>query len=159
MKMATLLKSYQSPNKGIMKKIHICIIVLISMSLTFCGSKEDPTPQNLVDPDPIKEVVDGIAKTWEVNSVSLDGMDVSDDWSGFTLAFDKSKNYTAAELSVKSILVWPVKGSYTIPNTSNPNNLLRNDGIQIVLSNVTASTLKLSFTISGRSAAHSMAIP
>lgn len=132
-----------------MKNILIFTLLLFSIYFSNCGSGEEPAPDPPVD---IKQqVIDGLAKTWQVNSVTLDGVDVSNDWIGFTLKFDKSKNYTAKELSVKSILVWPVSGSYSIPNANMPKNILRNDGIQIVLSNVTTSTVTLSFTISGRS--------
>ena len=133
-----------------MKNILLFIALIGLLCFANCGSSDEPAPD---DPpvDLKQQMIDGLSKTWQVNSVTLDGIDVSDDWIGFTLKFDKSKNYIAKKLSEKSILVWPENGSYTIPNSSNPKNILRNDGIQIVLSNVTASSVKLSFTISGRS--------
>lgn len=133
-----------------MKNILFCLVLIGLICFANCGSSEEPAPD---DPpvDLQQELIDGISKTWQVNSVTLDAVDVSADWTGFTLKFDKSKNYTAKKLSEKSILVWPENGSYTIPNANHPKNVLRDDGTQIVLSNVTATSVKLSFTISGRS--------
>lgn len=133
-----------------MKKIQLIIFIGLALNFMHCGgSEDDPDPDPQIDPK--QQVIDGLSKTWQVNSVTLDGLDVSTDWIGFTLKFDKSKNYTAKKLSEKSILVWPENGSYTIPNANHPKNVLRDDGIQIVLSNVTASSVKLSFAIAGRS--------
>lgn len=133
-----------------MKKIQLIIFIGLALNFMHCGGSEDDPD---LDPqiDPKQEVIDGLSKTWQMKKVVFDGTDVSDDWVGFTLRFDKSKNYTAKELSVESILVWPVSGSYTIPNTNNPKNILRNDGVQIVLSNITQSSVTLRFSISGRS--------
>jgi len=117
------------------------------LTFTSCG-KDDTPPTPQVDPE--QEIVDGLNKSWTITSVTLDNVDVTGDWNGFTLTFNGTKEYTATALSAESILVWPASGSYTFPNATNANLILRNDDIQITISNMTDTTVTLSFTILGR---------
>ena len=131
-----------------MKNINrIIVIILVTGigSIVGCKKKSDPTPV-----DPKQEIINNLTNTWSVSGVTMDGQDVSADWTDFALTIDLEQNYAATDLSAESVLIWPVIGSYTFPNTDNSNVVLRNDGVQITISNLTVNSVQLSFQISGR---------
>lgn len=130
----------------IVKNIVLAFTLVGIINLIACGGKDTPAP--IVDPT--QEIIDALTKTWSVTSVQLDNADVTGDWSSFTLTFDNSKGYSATVLNAESILVWPANGSYSFPNASNANQVLRNDGVEITLSNVTKTSATLTFNILGR---------
>ena len=130
----------------IVKNIVLAFTLIGIVSLTACGGGDTPAPVV----DPTQEIIDALTKTWSVSSVTLDNTDVTTDWNGFTLTFDSSKGYSATALNAESILVWPASGSYSFPNANNTNQILRNDGVEITLSNVTETSATLSFQITGR---------
>jgi len=130
----------------IIKNILLGIALMGIVALTSCGKKDTPAPQV----DPTQAIIDGLSKTWNVNTVTLDNAAVTGDWTGFELQFSGSQGYTATNLSVESVLVWPVSGSYTFPNANNPNVVERNDGVQITISNLSTTTATLTFNIAGR---------
>ena len=128
------------------KNITILAVIAVIATLSACGGDDTPTPVT----DPTTEVIKALGKSWTATSVSLDDADVTGDWAGFALTFLQSQGYSATNLSAESILVWPVSGSYTFPNANNANQILRNDGVQMTLSNVTETSATLSFRITGR---------
>jgi len=131
--------------KTIKKTLSILFITAFSL-FTSCGDEDDPTPVI----DPTQATIDGLSKTWAINNVNLDDENVIGDWTGFVITFDQSKGYSCTNLSEESILVWPVSGSYTFPNANNPNVILRDDGVRIVIENLTESSVRLIFNIEGR---------
>ena len=100
--------------------------------------------------NPTQAVIDALNKSWTANSVTLDNSNVTRDWNGFNLTFNSTKGYTATSLSDESILVWPANGSYTFPDANNPHTVLRNDGVQISLTNITETSVTLTFVVPGR---------
>jgi len=130
----------------VIKNIVVALTLIGIVGLTACGGGDTPAPVV----DPTQEIIDALSKTWSVSSVTLDNADVTTDWNGFALTFDSSKGYTATALNNESILVWPASGSYSFPNANNTNQILRNDGVEITLSNVTETSATLSFQITGR---------
>jgi hypothetical protein len=128
-----------------MTTIRNTIFIIAAAMITFaCGGDDSPTV------DPIQKVVDGLGKTWSATSVTFQSQEVTTDWSGFTLAFDQNKGYTATSLSDESVLVWPTSGSYSFPNLENVNTILRSDGVQISIEDLTESNARLVFQIEGR---------
>jgi hypothetical protein len=119
-------------------------IIAAAMITLGCGEDDSPTI------DPIQQVVDGLEKTWSATSVTFQSQDVTANWGGFTLAFDQNKGYTATSLSDESVVVWPTSGSYSFPNLENANSVLRSDGVQISIEDLTDTNVRLVFQISGR---------
>lgn len=129
------------------KKILLAIMITSIAALSSCGGDDSPVPVV----DPTLEIIEGLSKTWSVTSVTLDNSDETTDWSGFTLNFDLSKGFTASDLSDESVLVWPTSGSYSFPNANNANIILRSDGVQITIEDLTETSARLVFNITGRS--------
>lgn len=125
--------------------VSITSIFIIAV-LTACGGGDTPVPVT----EATEEVIEALSKKWTTKSVTLDNVDVTADWSVFTLTFSQTQNYTASVLSSESILVWPAGGSYTFPNTNNAKQILRDDGVQITISNITETAATLTFSITGR---------
>jgi hypothetical protein len=133
-----------------MKTIYKYILLLsIITLLSNCGGNgnTDPTPVA----DPTQAVIDGLAKTWTINSVSLDGSNVASDWNGVSVSFTTNKSFSITGLSTENSLIWASSGSYSFPDATNANKILRNDGVEIKLSNLTDNSATLEFSILERS--------
>lgn len=126
----------------------IILITLVLISMIAC-SAEDET--GIVTEDQKQIITHALSKKWTASKVMFDTRDVTSEWTNFILEFDQSQKYTATALSEKSVLVWPASGSYTFPKADNPNLILRNDGIEISIADVTEDSAALSFKIAGRS--------
>ena len=126
------------------KHILIALSIIAIVALTSCG-KDNPAPV-----DPQQEMIEALAKTWTPTSITLDGVDQMGNWPGFNIQLTTTKGYTTNSSTDEQKLVWPLSGSYTFPDATNANKVLRDDGVEILLSNVTATSATLSFTITGR---------
>lgn len=130
-----------------MKKLKKYILLLsIIALLTNCGDP-DPVPQSV---DETQVVIDGLAKTWTVSQVSLDGTSVDSDWDNVQVNFTANKSFSITGLSQENALIWPSSGSYSFPDATKPMSLLRSDGISIVISDLTESSATIKFGITGR---------
>ncbi len=130
-----------------MKKLHKYILLIsIVALLTNCGGTTDPTP----GVDSLQATIDGLAKKWTPSGVTLDGVNVSDDWSGVSVTFTANKSFTVSGLSQENSLIWPSTGTYSFPDENKPLKILRNDGIEITLKNLTSTSVDVSFAITGR---------
>jgi len=125
---------------------YILFISIITL-LTNCGDPE-PTPQPAIDLE--QATIDGLAKTWTISGVSLDGASVASDWAGVSISFTTSKSFTVSGLSTQNSLIWPSTGTYSFPDANKPLKVLRNDGIEITISNLTENSATLGFAITGR---------
>lgn len=131
----------------IMKNILIALSIVATALLTSCDGSDSPSPQ----PDPQQEMIDALTKTWTVTEVTLDNVSVTGEWNNFSIQFMNDKTYSSTSSTNEQKLVWPIIGSYTFPDTNNPNMISRDDGVEITLSNVTETSATLSFRISNRS--------
>jgi hypothetical protein len=71
-----------------MKTIYKLLPILFIVVLFSCdggGNGTDPEPATFEEK---------LAGTWSMSSVKIDGSDVSSDYSGFSITFDASLNYT-----------------------------------------------------------------
>ena len=131
-----------------MKQIkNITLAFLFIIVITSC---EENDPPELVD-DAQQEMIDALSKTWSTSSVLQDNNSVSGDWSDFRIQLTENMGYTSNSSTNEQKLIWPISGSYTFPDVDNPNKILRSDGVEINLSNVTETSATLSFQITGRS--------
>ncbi len=130
-----------------MKKLYKYLLFIgIIALLTNCGGSDQP-------PQPVDEtlaVIAGLAKTWTIDAVTLDGSSVTSDWNNVQISFTANKSFTITGLSQENSLIWPSSGSYSFPDSSKPLSVLRSDGIAIAISNLTASSATLKLTITGR---------
>jgi hypothetical protein len=104
--------------------------------LTNCNKGSDPSPQ--------EKKFKQLKGVWELGTVMNDNVDVTSQYSGFTLTISSDGSFT----STNGHNAWPASG--TLEFTDNGLNAwLRSDDITITLEEATSTTLKLSFTQSG----------
>jgi hypothetical protein len=120
-----------------MKNITTTLFVVISVSslVLFSGCKKD-------DPQPETDRVKGllIANSWRIQTVSVDATDQTTLFTGLTLSFTNT-NYNTTNGGV----VWPASGTWSFSDNTG-KKILRSDGQEITVTEVTATNLKLSLT-------------
>jgi len=123
------------------------LIIFLFTILTCLGCKDDDTPVV----DPIQERIELLAKTWVPNTgsaVTVDGIDVSSEFNGFTLTFTESFGYLTTNVGPNFTDVWPASGtwSFAINSDGSSNiNMIERDGISITINSINASSLRISF--------------
>ena len=125
--------------KKVIELLLLIIVIAPVATLTNCGSAEGTLPEPATN--------NLLVNTWAVASVQLDNEDITTEWSGFKLTVDANMQYTTPFISDDKKLVWPTFGSYSYPNSANENLLMRNDGVEITLTNLSVSSVQLTFTI------------
>jgi hypothetical protein len=93
-----------------------------------CKKKEDPAPSN-------QSLLS--SGTWKIKTVTVDGVDQTSLFTGFTLLFN-----TNTYASVNGIPVWPNTGSYTIDNAG--TSIQRDDAVAVSVTSVSQTALVLS---------------
>lgn len=125
------------------------IAIAMIMALSFipgCGDNDDP---ELSAKDKQTEL---LAKKWsiktDVNSVTLNGDDDTDNWPGFTVTFNSNGTYAASNISKERLnTVWSTSGTWSFKSDTNLNTIVRNDGVEINIS-VDEANLSMSFNYS-----------
>ena len=112
----------------------ILVIALAASVIVSCSEKDDPEPG--------EEFLAQLAGHWtlEGGSVKLDDSDVGGAFAEFEITFNSDKSYSTSA-SVDPI--WPASGTFGLEeNDLGLHNLLRNDGAKIVITELTAQSLK-----------------
>ncbi|MDH5602369.1 MAG: hypothetical protein OEY51_00425 [Cyclobacteriaceae bacterium] len=119
----------------------VLAIVLLAFSSCKNGSS-DPTPSEIEKR--LTDLQNG-GSNWVLGSVSKDGYDVTDQFTGFKLTIGEYTYTTINSLSP----VWEASGTWAFQN-DDPNMVVRGDGvvIAVVLGN---NTLDLTFNAQGSS--------
>ena len=90
--------------------------------------------------------LDLLAGTWNISTATLDGTDVLTDYSGMTLTLTTSKGYSTSGGDFAP--VWPSSGTFDFNSsggTEDLNTLVRDDNVEMSISNISESNLSLSF--------------
>ena len=118
----------------------ISLVSLSALSFLFasCGGK-DPAP-SVGD----KAISNLVTSPWKIVSVTIDGVDNTSLFTGFTITFTKATSNAGSYTAVNGGLVWPTSGQWTIVDMNTAGSFLRNDGIEVQLLEVTATSLKMS---------------
>ena len=124
------------------KSYSAIIIVLSVIYLSSC--KEDP-------PTPAEQTqakLQEIAGTYTVNSVNLDGNDVSDDYTEMTITLTSSREYSTGPNSYEP--VWLSNGTFVFKDeTRDPpvlTSFIRDDDIEVAYT-LMESTMTFRFTV------------
>jgi len=134
-----------------MKAFKILTLVgLLGVLLTYSScKKDDPAPE------PITDVQLGkLAKTWKINTVTLDGVDKKADYPSFTLTLTGTKGNTSFGYTTSgrpSLSPWKASGSWEF-GTSPETQMIRDKGTADELAMtyaVTETTLSITFTFNG----------
>lgn len=123
-----------------MKRQHISFLLILGIALlSGCKNEStDPTPQ---DNQKVLLINNGVS--WVLGSVTKDGLDVSDQFSGFKLTVGDFTYTTTNALAS----AWPASGTWSFANEAG-TLIRRSDGVQISVQ-VSATSLKLTFFVSG----------
>lgn len=123
----------------IKNRLRLLFLVLSIMSFTLwlsaCGGGGDGGGGN---PQPDTNETLLTSGTWKVNSVTVDGVDKDNLFTGLTLHFS-SGAYTAANGGP----VWPASGTWSFDG-DNEQTFTRGDGIQVTIRAISSSELTLS---------------
>lgn len=110
-------------------------LMLVLLFLPGCksASKEDPSPS-----DQMKSIL--TSGTWNLQTVTVDGVDKTSTYSALTLAF------TATTFSsTNGRVVWPSLGNWQFSDETG-RNIKRGDDLSIAIGEATTSKLVLSLT-------------
>ena len=134
-----------------MKALRILSLLFVSsLLLTFLSCKKDDqaTP-------PVTDVqFDKLSKTWKINTVSLDGVDKTSDYTGFQVTFSGTKGtppFNYATSGRPTLSPWPASGTWDF-GAAPETQIIRDKGTADELSvtyAVTEATLTISFTFNG----------
>lgn len=118
-----------------MKKI-VVILAYISVASWFTACKSD-------DPAPLTEeqqTLKNLAKTWSLNSASVDGLDVEEWFGGLQVSFTESKSFT-----VKNAVppIWIAAGTFEIEKLNATFIIKRNDGVELTIATLSKTTVVL----------------
>jgi len=134
-----------------MKALRILSLLFVtSLLLTFMSCKKDDP-----DPPPVTDVqFDKLSKTWKINTVSLDGVDKTSDYTGFQLTFSGTKGtppFNYATSGRPTLSPWKASGTWDF-GAAPETQIIRDKGTADELSvtyAVTEATLTVSFTFNG----------
>ena len=117
--------------------LRVCSMLSFSCLLLFfsnCGGN-DPNPQELR--------LNELSATWEVQRVTNDGADVTNQFTGFSLTATVEKTYS----TINGGNPWPAAGTFDFLNDTDIDRLLRSDGTTITIIEVTATNLILNLQV------------
>ena len=123
-----------------MKNQYISILLLVCLSfISGCKSESsDPTPQ-----DNQKTLLMNNGLSWTLGTVTKDGLDVTDQFTGFKLTVGDFTYTTVNALPS----AWPASGTWSFANEAG-TLVDRNDSVQIAVT-VTTTSLQLTFSVTG----------
>lgn len=123
------------------------IIGFFTIFLLWGCKSESPTAE--------EEQINLLSRGWKAQTgvfATLDGDDVSINFSGFLLQFHNTKTFTSSNGNDP---VWPGSGSWDFEingNDKNLSKLVRDDGVVMTIHSLTATSLKISFIHQGADA-------
>jgi hypothetical protein len=131
----TTIQKISNTSKLVKKTLSfVVLIALVFAFVLLAGCKGD-------DPSASEIMTNQLTvNTWKVSSVTVDGTDQTSLFTNMTLTFT-SASYTTANGGV----VWPSSGTWTFTDKT-ATSIVRNDDLEIDITEVTANSLKLSLT-------------
>ncbi len=128
----------------------LSLLGLVGLLLTYSNCKDKKST-----PEPITDVQLGkLARTWKINTVTLDGVDKLADYTAFQLVLSGTKGNTSFGYSTSgrpALSPWKSSGSWEF-GTSVETQMIRDKGTADELAMtyaVTETTLSISFTFNG----------
>ena len=123
-------------------KIHrllaMATIVLSIFTFSNCDNKDEPslTEQQIY--------LERLSKTWVVDEVTLDDVDVTEYFNNMSLTIQGDRTYIVTNSQPK---VWPASGDFTLEKIAGDEHFrfIRNDGIEIIVASLTASQITFTF--------------
>lgn len=137
-----------------MKALRILSLLLVtSVLLTYTGCKNDDPPAPPVTDVQFDKLIKG--KPWKITTATLDGVDKTSDYTGFTLTFSGTKGtppFNYATSGRPTLSPWKASGTWDF-GAAPETQIIRDIGIPAdvlpVTYAVTEATLTISFTFNG----------
>ncbi len=121
----------------------LMLVILTVFLLTTSSCKDGPTDEEIL----LKK----ISLAWKSSStgVQFDGKDVNGVFKDFAITFTESKTYTT---TAGNAPVWPASGKFTLKSNSSGAgfSLLRDDGVEVTVDQLTDTKLVLKFNYVGK---------
>lgn len=118
-----------------MRNIRIILVGLSLVSLFTACKSDDPAP--LTEE---QQTLKNLAKTWSLNSASVDGMDVEEWFEGLKVSFTESKSFTV-ENAVPPI--WIASGSFELVKSGSAYTIKRSDGVDLTISTLSETAVTI----------------
>jgi hypothetical protein len=128
----------------------LALLGLFAVLLTYSSCKDDPADQE----SPIDVQLAKVAKTWKINTVTLDGNDRTAEYAAFQLLLSGTKGNTSFGYSATgrpSLSPWKSSGSWEF-GAAPETQMIRDKGTADELNMtyaVTETTLKITFSFTG----------
>jgi len=113
------------------------------------GCGDDDGPPVITDAE--KRIALLSSQTWNFNTVTQDGVPISDAFTGATLTLLAGGTFSTTNIDPTYEPIFPVSGSWSIPDETQINQILFNS-IPMTISNATETALTLEFSFLGASA-------
>jgi hypothetical protein len=118
-------------------KLTAVIALLITTLLHIAGCDNDNEK-----PSAEKQYLQKLSFTWNLQQVKVNGVDVSQAFSGVALTVRGDQTYAIAN-AVEPI--WPASGTFTLRENSGSQDydIVRSDGVELHISELSSSVLRL----------------
>ncbi len=133
-----------------MRTLNYILSGLILIGMIFasgCGKDDGPIPITAVE----ERIALLSSLTWNFNTVTQDGVTISDAFTGATLTLLAAGTFSSTNIDPTYEPIFPVSGSWSIPDETLINQILFNN-ISMTISNATETALTLNFSFIGASA-------
>ena len=122
------------------------IFSIAAMTLISCGDDDDSVADDPTEQTEEEKQLESLsASVWTMASITLEGADVTTNFSGLVLTINSDKTYST---NGSYDPVWPSSGSFTFG--SDINTLTRDDGVSMTISvSETSLTITLTYADSG----------
>lgn len=113
----------------------VLALLIIALLITACDNDNEK-------PGPEKRYLQKLSFTWSLQQAKANGVDVTPAFSGLTLTVKGDKTFTVA---TPVDPIWPANGTFTLRQVSGSEDydIVRNDGVEIHVSELSTSQLKL----------------
>lgn len=114
----------------LLQNVATYLLIFLALGLMNCGS------------DPAVDKINLLEGAWMLGSVTNDGVDVTNQFDGFALTLRKDFTYS----TTNGGNAWPASGSFAFADEQQ-NQIQRDDNVLILIGDVTANNLEVSFNV------------
>ena len=133
-----------------MRTLSYILSGLILVALIFAsGCGDDDAPPVITDAE--KRIALLSSQTWNFNTVTQTGTNISAEFNGATITFTGTGTFSTTNIDPTYEPIFPASGSWSIPDETLINQILFNS-ISMTISDVTDTALTLNFSFIGASA-------
>jgi len=133
-----------------MRTLSYILSGLILVALIFAsGCGDDDAPPVITDAE--KRIALLSSQTWNFNTVTQTGTNISAEFNGATITFTGTGTFSTTNIDPTYASIFPASGTWSIPDETQINQIIFNN-IDMVISDATETTLTVNFNFVGASA-------